>query len=262
MQGQEKLSTLLKSYSLVELYHTILLLGDYGCGKHTLVKELASHYNIELIDITENISLDYINEIYLRAVPTMYLIDTTLINEKKQNVLLKMLEEPSKYAYIVLIGENKSSLINTILNRCVIFEFENYSRDFLKTFISDKTNEDFILKVCNTPGQIKLFNSKSLKELDELCQKIVDKISVANFYNTMTISKKFNYKDEFDKFDIRAFFNILLNKLFTLYINNNEIYYLNLYNIVNKYKSAMKDTRLNKEYLIESMLIELWKCRG
>ena len=40
-----------------------------------------------------------------------------------QNALLKTLEEPPKYAIIILITDNKESLLDTIKSRCEIIKF-------------------------------------------------------------------------------------------------------------------------------------------
>ena len=137
MVGQDKLVAKLKSYSLTTLPHTIMLLGDSGCGKHTLVKELAEYLGLDVIDISNTISLDAILEINSRPIPTIYTIDCSLITERHQNIILKFLEEPSQYAYIFLLCTSKSMLLPTIINRCMIYEFEPYTRDVLSQFLTE-----------------------------------------------------------------------------------------------------------------------------
>ena len=40
---------------------------------------------------------------------------------KAMNAMLKILEEPPKYAIIILIVKNSESLIETIRSRCLLF---------------------------------------------------------------------------------------------------------------------------------------------
>ena len=255
MIGQLELRNKLMSYNLDTLPHTILLLGEDGCGKHTLSKELADYFGIGLIDITDNINQETIESIYLSAFQTFYLINTSKITERQQNMLLKLIEEPSKLAYILLIGENKLSLLNTILNRCVIFDFKSYSIDELKQFTSEEDTRLFNL--CTTPGQLKSMNLNKMDELYVLCTNILTKLSVARLPSTLNIVNKLNFKDNYDKFEVTVFFRALLQKSLELYttgvINSSS------YRIIDNYIKKSIDSRVNKNYLIQSMLIELWK---
>lgn len=258
MIGQDKLVAKLKSYSITTLPHSILLLGDSGCGKHTLVKELAESHNVSIVDITESISLDTLTEIYNRPVPTFYIVDCSKITERHQNIILKFLEEPSQYAYIFLLCASESLLLQTILNRCIKFKFEQYSRDVLRQFLND--NDDRVLDVCTTPGQVLSIHANDLDELKKLCVTIITRIGNANYPNTLTIVRKINLKDEYDKFDINVFFNVLLNTIYDrVLVENCDKKLFLLYNLVVDYNKRLRDTRLNKELFLENFLTELWE---
>jgi len=254
MVGQTNLINKLKSYTLQTLPHTLLLLGENGCGKHTLCNELSQYYNINLIDITDNITLETIENIYLNVFPSFYLVDMTKVNEKQQNMLLKLIEEPNNLTYIILLSENKLNLLNTIINRCMVYNFDNYNIEELKQFT--KETDERLFQLCSTPGQIKIMNVQKLDELYNLCEAIITKISLASFPNTLTIANKINYKEDFDKFDFNLFFKALINKCYNLYKNNQTN--KNIYDCINTYYKKSKDFRLNKNYLIQSMLINLW----
>lgn len=259
MVGQERIQSKLNSYTLSSFPQTSLIVGQFGCGKHTLVNEIAKKFNVDIIDMTNNISLESINQTYTRALPTIYLIDASKLNERQQNIILKFLEEPIKGSYIILLSEGKESLLETILNRCVLFEFEPYTKEQLSCFIkNDIENKDLILMSCNTPGQIMSLNNKTLKDVDELCNNIINKIHLATFQNTLSISTKFNYKDEYDKIDLNVFFTLLSIKLRDAFVKTNESKYVTMYQVLNTYLRMLKDTRLNKEHLIENMLTKLW----
>lgn len=260
MIGQEKILSKLYSYTLDTLPRTIMLLGDNGCGKHTMVNELSNHFNLKVEDITTSLTLDTINDIYTKPLPQFYLIDTTQINEKQQNVILKFLEEPSKHTYIILLCESKQTLLGTILNRCLVFEFEKYTKEQLQNFVVEKDKEDYILSMCKTPGQVKSVNSKTLEDTSKLCNNIVtklrkDKVTLAS---ALSITNKINFKDEFDKIDLNIFFNILSTKLVEEYKLTNNKDYVKIYNTLNSYTNKFRDSRLNKSQLFESMLIDMW----
>ncbi len=257
MVGQKKLLDKFNSYSLTTLPHSILLVGDGGCGKHTLIKEFASKFEVEVVDISSNISLELIEEISNVVVPTIYIIDSSKITEKNQNALLKFLEEPSMYAYIFILTTSKSILLNTIINRCVVFEFAPYTKEELKTFLGKE--DESILDICTTPGQVQSLHITKLGELKQLCNTIITKIGKANYSNTLSIVKKINLKDEYDKFDINVFFNTLLNEILSAYSNSQDVKLFEMYNLVLSSKKKLRDSRLNKELFMENFLTSMWE---
>lgn len=263
MLGQDKISkSLLRP--IVKLPKSILLVGEQGCGKHTIVQEISEMNNIDVLDITEKLSLDYINEILVCPLQHIYLINATNITEREQNVILKLVEEPPMSATIILICENKTSLLETIINRCSVFTFESYSKELLSTFIEDKEQEDLILSLCTTPGQIIATHSKNIQELKDLCEKFVTRLNVANFQNTLTISNKINFSDEYDKFDLIILFRMLINVLISKIKTNEDSelnrLYTNMYCKTNQFiNRLLKDSRLNKQQLFDNYLTIMWK---
>lgn len=264
MVGQEDLINYIKTLTLDTFPKSSILLGEDGSGKHEIVKEISSHLNLPLIEY-KDISFETLMEIQLRALPALYLIDTTSLTEKTQNIILKFIEEPLNNSIIILLAENKNLLLDTVVNRCRIFELKPYSKEILKTFVKDTLNEKLILEVCTTPGQIYDLEHVNIKDLYTLCEKIITRVTEATYVNTLSISDKLNYSDEYDKFDVLLFFKILTLVAGNFCINNLNLddnqnnFYLKLYNIISKFKNRiLKDKRLNKEHLVENFLTELW----
>ena len=258
MIGQEELRQKLFTQSLIYFPKTILLLGDFGCGKHTLVKELVQHLSVDLYDITDNISIEYLEQIKLRSIPSFYLVDLDKINERAQNVLLKFIEEPSDSAYVILLSSNKNYVIDTILNRCVIYTFNPYSKEELSA-ITGCSVSDELLNVCTTPGQVKI-SINNFDKLKQLCITIVNKLDKANLSNALSIANKINYKDEYDKFDLMVFLKVLMNELLVAFAtSNNDKAYI-LYNIVSEQSQRLLDIRLNREIFVQHLITKMWKA--
>lgn len=260
MVGQERLKSLLSKYDLETLPQSLLFVGKKGCGKHLCVQELAERLSIPIIDISSNLTFEFLQDIQVENVnPCLYLIDTTSITERAQNVILKFLEEPTKNVYIVLLSEDKESLLPTIRNRCVTMEWEPYSKDELKQFIVDKTYENELLEVCETPGQITSINAGILQSLYKLCDTIVEKIDAAPYHNTLTIAGKINYKEDYDKYDYHIFINVLRKRILRHYERTGRDIDLEIYKIVHKYAIMGRDSRMNREMIIKNMLTEMWE---
>ena len=260
MIGQKNLLNKLSQYNIDTFPRSILLCGEEGSGKHTISKYISENIiKFNLLDITSNISDEYIDMIYRNPNPAVYLIDLTKITEKEQNVLLKFVEEPLNNSFIILLTESKNNVLNTILNRCMLFEMDNYTKDELREFITNKENEDLILSLIRTPGKIINNDLSGLNALCELVDKIVEKLSNANYANTLTIADKINYKDEYNKFDINILFDTLAYKLNKAYINTNNKNIFNMYLLTINERKKLLDKRLNKNLFMQNYLSKLWK---
>ncbi len=180
--------------------HAILIEGEYGTGKHTLagfltkaivcesenapclsckhchLADISSHPDITVLapeDGKKNISVSQVRDLRDQtvvkphsALKRVFLIDCAhTMNQSAQNALLKVLEEPPKTVMFILIAENKSALLDTIISRCVTLslttpEFSvaldyikstaNFEEQLIKdALISEKNNIGRALDVLN-----------------------------------------------------------------------------------------------------------------
>lgn len=257
LEGQEKLTSTFSHMTIEQLPKTIMLLGEYGCGKHTLAKNIAEMFFLEYNDVTETISVDLINEIYGHKIPTLYVIDVNKL--KDQNIILKFIEESKDFIFVCLLCDNENLVLNTVMNRCIIYRFEEYSKDFLKQYIScvRQGDEEIALNIFTTIGQLQTYGNMNLTELNDLCYKIATKIQDASITNTLSLVDKFNYKDLYDKYDVSIFFKLL--KLILKDLTKQDIKYYNMYMLVLNYSKRLNDNRIRKEDLMSNFLIKFWK---
>ena len=259
MVGQKKLLDKLEKFNLDNFPRSVLLLGDKGCGKHTYLNLIKDKLNLPLFDITDVVDFDYILNMYSRSILTMYYIDIDKFTEKKQNVVLKLLEEPPANAYLIILCSDKSLVLPTVLNRCTIFEFEKYSKTELEKFIESGDDIDLMCEIFSTPGQLLSSNVDTIYNLYELCCKIIDKIQTSTYPNAITISDKINYNDEYDKFDLSSFFNMMNHVILDKYIKKSDNRLIEYMNITNDYeKKFSQDKRLDKQRLFENYIGKLW----
>lgn len=261
MIGQLKLLSKLNTYTASTFPHSTIFVGKQGSGKHTVVNYLANRLNIDTVDITENLSLDTIMDIYIDPIPKLYIVDCNNITEANQNILLKLLEEPCKTAYISLLVSDTALLLNTIINRALIFELDKYTTDELLTFIPEEFRSDTaILEYLQTPGQIKNLNFRTIQDTINLCDTIINKLGQANFANMLTITNKINFKDEYDKIDFDLFIGMLLKKVAESYIKTNNKLYLIQYNILQDKIKLLTNSKINKQLFTTNLLIKLWRA--
>lgn len=200
-----------------------------------------------------------------------------------QNRFLKTLEEPSKYAVIILLTENANSLLPTIKSRCQILKFSPISLNMIEQYLVEKylVDEDNakILSIfsCGIIGKaIKLYNSKDFKEKRERSINIVEKIINNNIIDMFdTIEYFTSYKDEIEEILdmlIYVYRDILITgttSLEDMIINVDKkefiksclqkIEYTRIGEIINLIEKTKKDIRanINFQLAIENMLLKI-----
>lgn len=258
MIGQENLFVQLEQTTLDTFPNSLILLGEKGCGKHLFVDSISKHLNLDVIDITEKLTQEMIDEIYLKVEPHIYIISSEKLNVKNQNSILKFLEEPLKNAYIILLVENKNILLSTVINRCQIWQFEKYATEQLKTF---KTLQDdsIIFQFATTPADIIKSEEprNPVAEICALCDKLIDKIPVASFSNILSITNKIAFKEGEEKYDLTLFLKALNYAALQKLINSENVYYQKVYKNIDKLCNDMQIANINKKVLFENFLVKM-----
>lgn len=258
--GQKKILDRIRNIDIDNLPKSLLLLGEPGSGRRSIIDIISNKLGLSIIDITENISLSLLNEINIKPIPCIYLINGAYLNIQKENVLLKFLEEPSVNCYIIIIGESKKQFLSTIINRCQIWELEPYSKEELFFF----TKDDNILSIASTPGQIINLQNQNFEDLLNLCYTIIDKLCNANISNSLSIDKKIKFSDkdntgfELDCF-IRCLSNLIVSRLEVIDSNDSLLYnrLKSYYFITNEFYNNRYLNQVNKKLLFDSFLLSM-----
>lgn len=255
MIGQKQLIEKINTYSLRTFPHSVLLIGDRGSENNEVCEYISRKFDIPLYDITELISDDYINEIYAMPELGLYVIDGSKITEREQNILLKFYEEPNAYTYIIIMCESKYNILETIQSRSYDLIMDKYSRDILEPLCT-KEPKELILSIANTPGTVEELNHTDIDGLRKLCETILEKINVASYANTLTISNKINFKDEYDKFPLWAFIRMIC-KTAVDFMQEGRPINEKLYWLIDEF-SKTYEPLLDKKRYFENMLTNMW----
>lgn len=256
MIGQEKLLKVIDSYINNNSFpRTLLLEGPWGCGKHTLVKEISEKLNLDIQDITDILTLETLDNISISVTPKIYIIDSSLISIREQNVILKFLEEPLKNSYIILLCTSKNKLIETVVNRCMCLTFENYTQEQLKLFLSKDISKE-VLDLVNTPGMVLKIQKSPVEKMISLSKQIFEKIRVASYSNILSIPNKLYYKEpKEDLLEFDLFVYIFLNIAFKLYVEHSLGYDEYIY--TSKLYNTCAIPNINKQQVFEHYIISL-----
>lgn len=200
--------------------HAYMFEGPSGVGKNTMARELST----TLLEM-ENLfnSPDYIeitpdgNSIKIAQIRKLqsdilvkpyksykiYVIDEAQkMTVEAQNALLKTLEEPPKYAIIILITNNKESLLDTIKSRCEIIKFTPIPlvevADYLTQTGVDKNRASLLANFSRGSMQkaIELSESEDFHIMRDEVQKYVETFLTGSMLDIMDIQSSIEkYKD-------------------------------------------------------------------
>ena len=236
---------------------SMILKGDIGSGRHLMCEYIASLFKLKSVDITKDISLDTINDMYSRVEPYLYIIDTSKITEKDQNTILKILEEPLKNSHLVLLSVDSHSLLQTVKNRCFSYELDKYSINSLMSFVdTTSTVDELLFEVADTPGQVLTYSKINFVPVKELAEKFVEKIGMATLPNALTITNKLKFSDK-DNSEIDP--NLFL-KLVMYYIVHSDTYNIakkcSLETYTYKLMLDYQNNNFNKKWLFDRYIVD------
>jgi DNA polymerase III delta prime subunit len=258
--GQKKLLDRIATYySTRSLPKTLMFIGQIGCGKHTVAKYIAEKFGLDYVEINENISATDLDDYLYSTIDTLYVINLNEFTEKQQNIFLKAIEEPSKSVYFILTANSEAGILNTILNRCIKYTFEPYTKEQVEQILNTPVNE-YAFKIFQTPGKLLNLTDAGVNEILSLADKVVKQISSAGYANTLTISTKINYKDLYNKIDFYLFFDAIEYLAVEDYKNNNVDQSFTVFKITNQFKQLATQSRLIKETLMLNYLTTLWEA--
>ena len=210
LYGQENLEAQFNNFTLDSLPHTIMLVGPFGCGKHTLISNLSDRLNLEVknLDVINN---EVLTEVMNLTVPTMCVIDGENISMKEESALLKFIEEPPVHIFITICCTSTNLILDTIKNRCQIFRFAPYTNQFLKSLYPD-LNDKYLFAIADTPGKILAWQVMPLIEMFKFASEILNKIQITKISNILKLSDKINFskKENTTLFEFEPFLACLL----------------------------------------------------
>ena len=208
-------------------------------------------YLIDLIDEKKNIDvgqirkmITYTNKSCFNEIPRFILIDNIEnLNKSSVNALLKIIEEPNRGIFFILIHNNEKKILPTLKSRCLIFRINftfnesiGIANLLLKKSIFELINKD-IINYYITPGEIiNLINFSKEKKFDLLQYDLIGLLN-------LLIDLKYYKKDTLIK-------NIIINLI--------ELFFLKKYNISHEKNSliGIYQNFLNKIYNTEKFNLD------
>ena len=258
--GQTKiLSRIATYYSMQSLPKTLMFIGPSGCGKHLVAKYVAETFKLDYKEINEDVSNTELEDYMHSTLDTLYVINLNNFTEKQQNTFLKITEEPSKSVYFILTANSEAGVLPTILNRCIKYIFEPYTKAQIEQ-ITNTTVNDLAFKIFQTPGKLLNLTEQSFNDVMGLANTVVHSINRATYPNALVVSTKINYKDLYNKIDFDLFFDAVEYLALEDYVNNKTEQSLTVFKTTNQFKQYATQQNLIKEILMINYLTTLWEA--
>lgn len=245
---QNDVLDIIDGFSIDNFPHTVLLEASIGSGKHLICRYIADKFEFPLVDITEDITLENINDIYLTPEPKFYIINLDDITVREQNIILKFLEEPSSQIFILLLSST-GVMLDTIRNRCFKLSLKKYTRKELQTF----TNDDLLLNIFSTPGQIINAGNVDFRSLYDYAEKVFVHIESANYSNCLVITDRINCTKDAKP----ELFDSTLFSLVLLYLSSERREYRKFFLKTRELVQTLNVANVNKKHVFDRYLLEL-----
>ena len=236
LSNNEEYSYDIKNFNINHQNKSYILTNNNTNQNLIIIDVLKEKKNIDISQIRELITK--LNKSTFNNKPRFILIDNIdLLNLYSVNALLKILEEPTKNTYFILINNNKK-VLSTLSSRCLNFKiFLSFNKKkiviekLLNANLENIINSEFI-SYYSTPGQIyNLINFSQLNNID------LTQLTLKDFLLKM-IQENYYKKDDSIKFFLLDLFeNYLLKKSysFSSIISNKYTYYIKKFSDAKKY---------------------------
>ena len=215
-------------------------------------------FSVDLIEAKKNIEIsqirsmiEYTNKSSFNNKPRFILINNIeFLNINSANALLKVLEEPNKGVFFILIHNNSKKIKDTITSRCINFklnlsfnEMNKISSSLINSDVYSEFNKDFINNY-NTPGfYLKLLDFAKTNKID--IKKVTLKEFLLFIIDNNLFKKNPYVKKNFSIF-VQLYFLQLIKQL------NNCDYLIDLYSkFINDFNNCDK---FNLDY--ETLFLE------
>lgn len=280
MIGQEYLRNQLKCLYGESRPRFLLLVGDKGSGKKTVLHDVFEQSAIYIVGADNKaISVDQIRGLIDMANHmhnTLFIIfDIDRISTNAQNALLKLVEEPPNENCLIATASSENNVLWTIRSRAQIMYMDRYN-DFEKQKIAesivDSEYQDKIadiVQICENPGDIVAICSYDPNEFINYTYKLYNNLPSCGLTNAFKAADKIALKadDPACYYDLalvwRGYKNICYSMIKDYMINGCKSQFyrpeedFERIRITNEFLNTLRTTGVNKSMLFGAWVIKI-----
>lgn len=247
-----------------------IVIGEKGYGKHTLCKYISEKLGLDYLLFNNKIDdlRTFIDVVNNQADPLIYILqdgDSMAVGAK--NSILKIVEEVPKYAYIILLIENRNAALSTLISRAFVFELNSYSKKELEDYCDTKgyVNKAELISVANCPGELDDASKVNVSALIGEATSLLDNIKSYALPKAMLIANKLNDSNS-DGYDLKLFLNAMQSVMVSRLESKSASQYLKAYRdvcqLISEYSYKLRMRSGNLKYIVDNFIINLWRITG
>jgi DNA polymerase III subunit delta' len=212
--------------------------GIDACGKCKSCIQAETGNHPDILRVThekasigvDDIRLQLNNDILIKPYSSKYKIyiidEAEKLTEQAQNALLKTLEEPPVYGIIILLTNNSSALLPTILSRCITLKLKAVDQNKIKEFLmSEHKIPDYLAELSAVFAQGNVGKALQFASSDEFSEMKNEILHLLKYLDDMELheiverlkllSAKKDYIDYYLDFIVLWFRDVLMYKVTT-----------------------------------------------
>lgn len=265
MIGQIRLQRQISNQiSLGKFPEFVIFVAPRGAGKSLLAKKVARQLEAECaeFDTTVEEIREMIETAYTISTPVVYAIrNVDNMSPSAFNSLLKVVEEPPKFARFILTCENIENVPTTIRSRAVVYQFDPYTQDELYDFceLKDIPKSEFNVEIADTPGDLIIL--KEFSDLENFVNVVILNIATVSGANAFKIADRVDIKGENNgKFDLKLFWRAFALRC-TIYMLekdvDNSLQFGRAVAITNDAIGDLNSKSINRTMLFDKWLLDV-----
>lgn len=279
MIGQEHLRNQLKSIYGDPKPRFLLLVGDKGSGKKTVLYDVFGGSALYITGVDNKaISIDQVRGLIDMANhmhDTLFVIfDIDRISTNAQNALLKIVEEPPNDNCFIATVSNSGNILPTIKSRAQTLYMDKYStlekQKIAESVIDSKYQDRIvdIVQICETPGDIMAICSYGPAEFINYIYRLYNNLPSSGLTNAFKSAEKIALKADSEGYDLalvwRGYKRICCNNISEYMFNGckPQLFYdperdFERIRITNEFLNTLRTTGVNKSMLFGAWVIKI-----
>ncbi len=190
--------------------------GYNPCGRCRSCIQAASKNNPDIITVTHDkpgtVSIDdvrkqIVSDVMVRPYQSkrkIYIMnEAEKMNHQAQNALLKTLEEPPEYAVIILLATSASTLLSTILSRCIRLDMKPVEDRLIRQYLMKEVRiPDYRADICTAFARGNIGRAKSLAASEDFDNIREEAVRVLRYIRTMDTRDMIDTLAQLEKYKV------------------------------------------------------------
>lgn len=245
----------------------VIIEGAKGSGKKLIVdyieEKIEEHIGEKITCIEFGLSVasvrDAIHMAYKTTSTAVFSFpDADSMTGNAKNALLKVTEEPPNHVYFVMTLEDTLNTLETIRSRGTIFKMERYTPSQLIEYAKckNKEEEDIIIKLCETPGEVDLLKSIGTSDFYSYVEKVFYNIAEVSGANAFKIADKIALTNE-EGYDLKLFWKAFVEVCADKLKEEKDDSLSEMIKITSRYLQDLRINGINKKALFDLWILDI-----